>query len=219
MQAALSKFVRARMRFEHVQGIQLNFIRSLPSLRKAKGKRHYNIRVDQRERLCEMAFVVIFTSWEEFLETSFEYYLASGSKISNLALTKVKVVDLSTARDVIRGDRRYVDWADPDQVRTRAKVFFEDGEPYETAISSVLGYLKKMRVIRNRCVHFSQYAADQYNKMIREIFGAGKKVTPGHLLLNPPPSGLLSGGLPSNYSSTFELFTAVLDTACCIVVP
>jgi len=219
MQAALSKLVRARMRFEHIQRIQLDFIRSLPSLRKAKGKRNYNIRIDQRERLCEMAFVAIFTSWEEFLETSFENYLAPGSKMTKLVVTKVKVVDVSTARDVIRGDRRYVDWADPDQVRTRAKVFFEDGEPYETAISSALGYLKKMRVIRNRCVHFSQYAADQYNKMIREIFGAGKKVTPGHLLLNPPPSGILSAGLPSNCSSTFELFTAVLDTACCIVVP
>ncbi len=165
-----------------------------------------------------MAFVMMFTGWEEFLEDTFEYYLISDRKIVGRT-QKVQVVDLGTARDVIRGTRPYVEWSDANQVRQRAKIFFRDGEPYETVLSSISSYLDKMRVIRNRCVHCSQHAADQYEKVIRQILGSGKKFVPGQFLLFPPPASLLPPGKTLNYNSTFELFAAVLMTACSQIAP
>jgi hypothetical protein len=166
-----------------------------------------------------MAFAILFTAWEQFLENAFERYVVDAPLASFRSRHRVLVVDVDTTHDLIRGARKYVDWADPGSVRERAKVFFKNGEPFESVLSAVSDDLTKMRMIRNRCVHFSQHAADQYQKMIRKVFGSGKHLPPGRLLLNAPPKGLSSASHAQTYGTVFQLYKEILSTASSQIIP
>jgi len=226
--ASLSpKLMRIRARFEHILKVQEDFILSLPMMHKKRGNRFLSMNPTQRERLCEIAFAIQFTAWEQFLENAFEMYVVdaplSSFKSRHLSSFKsrhrVLVMDIETAHDLIRGSRRYVDWADPTAVRDRAKVFFKNGEPFESALSAVSDDVTKMRIIRNRCVHFSQHADEQYQKMIRSVFGSGRKIAPGRLLLSKPPNGLSSASNVGTYKTVFQFYGAVLETASSEIIP
>ncbi|MFQ5544220.1 MAG: hypothetical protein ACE5FY_07720 [Nitrospiria bacterium] len=166
-----------------------------------------------------MAFIVLFTAWEQFLENSFERLVVDASLVTFKRRHRVLVTDLDTVHDLIRGSRKYVEWADPSPVRKRAKVFFKGGEPFESALSAVADDLTKMRKIRNRCVHYSQHATEQYKTMIRQVYGSGKRITPGRLLLSVPPAGLSAVSGASSYSSVFELYCEILSTSSSQIVP
>jgi hypothetical protein len=167
-----------------------------------------------------MSFLVVFIAWEEFLEFTFEQYVALGLKRTSLIHPKIQVDNLTTARDLIRGERSrpYVEWSDSDHICRRAKIFFKDGESYESALATALIDLRRMRTIRNHSVHHSTYAANQFKGMIREIYGSGRAITPGGFLLEPPPRAMPVVGGPG-YTSIFDLFTQVLSTICRQIVP
>ncbi len=213
------ELARIRTRFEHILNDQEDFILSLPYVCKKQDDKSVFLRITQRERLCEIAFVILFTAWEQFLESAFEISVVDARLSSIKSRHNVLVVDLGTAHDLIRGGQRYVDWADPNTVRTRAKVFFKNGEPFESALSAVSGDVTKMRIIRNRCVHFSQHADEQYQKIIREIVGSGRRISPGKLLFNSPPDGLSSASNTETYETVFQFYAAVLATASAQIVP
>ncbi len=210
---------RIKARFERTRNDQEVFILSLPSMHKRAGKRSTSINSTQKERLCEMAFAILFTAWEQFLETAFETYVVDAPFVSIKSRHRVLVVDLETAHDLILGGRRYVEWADSSLVRERARIFFKNGEPFESALSAVTDDLTKMKIIRNRCVHLSQHAAEQYTKMVRQVFGSGRQISPGSLLLNSPPRGLSSASSAQTYGTVFQLYSAILSTASSQIVP
>jgi hypothetical protein len=213
------RLLRVRKHLEHVVEEQTNFISSLPILHKIRGTRATPINSVQREKLCEISFAVVFTAWEQFLERSFETYVIDAPLSSFKSGHRVLVADIETARDLIRNDRNYAEWADPAKVRSRAKMFFKNGEPFESALSAVSDDVTKMRIIRNRCVHLSQHAERQYQKMIRNVFGSKKTVSPGGLLLQRAPLGLSSASKAESYSTVFELYGAILGTASSRIVP
>jgi hypothetical protein len=113
----------------------------------------------------------------------------------------------------------HVKWASPVVVRERAKVFFKGGEPFESALSSALDDLNKMRTIRNHCVHHSQYATVQYKKMIRQVFGSGRRISPGRLLSSPPVSGLSPALSATSYTTVFHFYGEILSAASYQIVP
>jgi hypothetical protein len=166
-----------------------------------------------------MAFAILFTAWEQFLEAAFETYVVDAPLASFKNRHRVLVVDVDTAHNLIRGNRRYIEWADPGLVRERAKVFFKNGEPFESALSAVSADLAKMRTIRNRSVHFSQHAVEQYKKMLRQVFGSGRQLSPGGLLMNIPPQGLSSASGAQTYSTVFQLYGGILSAASTQIIP
>lgn len=219
MQNITTKLIRARNNFERAQKAQEEFVRSLPFIQKNIRGRCIPINKEHQERFCEMAFVILFTGWEQFLESTFESRIVDARLSDFKTHNRVLVVDLDTAHDLIRGTRRFAEWADPDPVRERAKLFFKGGEPFESALSSILDDLKKMRIIRNCCVHYSQHAIEQYKNMTRQVFGSSRTITPGRLLLNAPPIGLSTASGATSYGSSFQFYSEILSTACCQIVP
>lgn len=213
------KLARVRARLERVRNTQQGFVSSLPSMRKVVASRSVVISPGQQERLCEMSFVVLFTAWEQFVESAFECYVVDAPLAAFRRRHRVLVMDAETAHGLIRGSRKYVEWGSPDLVRERARVFFKGGEPFESAISSISDDLMKMQTVRNRCVHYSQHATEQYEKMIRQVFGSGRRIAPGGLLLGFPPAGLSTIRSASSYGSVFEFYGEVLSTASCQIVP
>ena len=213
------KLIRIRNSFERARSAQEYFVLSLPNVYRRQGNKGVPMGKSQRERLCEMAFVILFTAWEEFLESAFEMYVVDAPLASFKSRHRVLVVDLDTAHDLIRGGRRYAEWGDSALVRDRAKVFFKNGEPFESALSSVSDDLTKMRIIRNRCVHFSKHSAEQYQRMIRNVFGSRQQLPPGKLLLNRPPKALSSASGANTYATVFQLYGEILSTASFQIIP
>lgn len=219
MPAASASLENAKRRFERARTDQEAFILSLPSLQKRAGSRSIAISKTQQETLCEMGFVVLFTAWEQFLESAFESSVVDAPAASFRRHQRVMVVDTATVHDLIRGNRPFAEWAEPGMVRERAKVFFRNGEPFESALTAVADDVNKMKIIRNRCVHFSQHAGEQYKKMIRQVYGSGRRIRPGRLLLDAPPAGLSSAANVQSYSAVFSFYCAILATAAAQIVP
>jgi hypothetical protein len=210
---------RIRKRFEDTRIAQENFVLSLPNMLTKRSNRTVSISKTQQELMCEMAFAILFTAWGQFLECAFEHSVVNAPLASFRRRHRVLAMDRDTAHDLIRGSHKYVDWAELSAVRERAKVFFKNGEPFESSLSAVSDDVRKMRIIRNRCVHLSQHAAEQYQKMIREVFGSGKKISPGRLLSDKPPKGLSSASNAQRYGTVFQLYGAILATVASQIVP
>jgi hypothetical protein len=219
MTSVSPKLVRIRTRFERVRSAQESFVLSLPNMHRRQGNKSVPMGRTQRERLCEMSFVILFTAWEQFLESAFEMYVVDAPLASFKSRHRVLVVDLDTVHGLIRGGRRYAEWHDSASVRDRAKVFFKNGEPFESALSAVSDDLTKMRIIRNRCVHFSQHSDEQYQRMIRKVFGSSQQLPPGKLLLNRPPKALSSASGANTYATVFQLYGEILSTASLQIIP
>ena len=212
MAATSTRLNSVKKRFDRVCEEQKRFVIGLPMIVSMKGKRAVPISKTQRFKLCGMAFVVLFTAWEEFLESAFEALIVDARLADFKRRNMVLAVNADTVSALLRGSRRYSDWANHDAVRERAKVFFKQGEPFESALSSAANDLKNMRVIRNYCVHSSKHAAEQYRKMIRRVYGVKKAIVPGSLLLGSPPSGLSTAAGVATVGSVFELYGTIMST-------
>jgi hypothetical protein len=92
---------------------QLNFSNSLSLIHKGGGRKCVSIGKIQQERLCEMAFIILFTAWEQFLENTFITLIVDAPLATFKRRHRVLVTDFDTAYDLIRGSRKYVEWADP----------------------------------------------------------------------------------------------------------
>ncbi len=206
------KLKRIQENLERVRKEQTRFVLALHKICILDANQKRAISKTQRERLCEMAFVILFTAWEEFLERVFETMVVDAPLGDFKKCNRVLVVDSDTVNDLLRGTRKYVDWANHDSVRERAKVFFKGGEPFESALSSAANDLNNMRLIRNRCVHYSQHASKQYENMIRRVYGARNRIGPGALLLVSPTAGLSTASGAVNFKSVFELYGEILLT-------
>jgi len=213
------RLLHIRTSFEKAIETKLEFIASLSSLKKTAGGRILAVAKPQQEILGEMAFIALFTAWEQFLEDSFIWLVVEAPLSLFRNRHKVLVTDRNTANDLICGSRKYVEWANPEIVREKAKIFFKNGEPYESILSSIANDLLRMRIIRNRCVHYSQHAMKQYDNMLLKIYGARKRISPGGLLTGVPPRGLSTASNAITYATVFELYGDILMTACAKIIP
>ena len=118
------------------------------------GKDKYS--TDQKEFIVSSAFLKMFICWEEFIESAFIKYLLgepsiTGDIISSYASPK----DTDHAHKLIIGTQKYVDWANHEIVKRLSNIYFENGEPISTAISSISTDISDLRVIRNAAAHIS----------------------------------------------------------------
>lgn len=112
--------------------------------------------IDETIFITESAFLKMFISWESFLEKSFVLYLTGNPSVTGNLVTKyANPVDEEHASKLLIGVMKYVDWSTPDIVRKFAQLYFQSGEPYESAISSVHGDLLDLKTIRNSVAHIS----------------------------------------------------------------
>jgi hypothetical protein len=106
--------------------------------------------------ITESAFLKMFISWESFLERSFVLYLTGNLSTSGNPVVKyANPVDEEHAHKILIGIMKYVDWSTPDTVKKFANLYFDSGEPYESAISSIHSDLLDLKTIRNSVAHIS----------------------------------------------------------------
>lgn len=163
------------------------------------------------ESVAELVFLRFFAVWENFLEETFIRYMCGGHAPSGYApRLRTRCLTLANARDVLFRGRRYVQWGQVEGVYERARIYFENSEPYTSVLGTVDSHLKQMAKIRNRIAHISQASIKSYKGVVRDFYGYNpRRMTPGKLLtVVPVPPAALSGILSSSARTNLSLLNA-----------
>ena len=151
----------------------------------------------QLEIIVEMAFLRIFVAWESFLEESFiRYAVGAASPSGYTSNALIHPQNIGHALELVLSGRDYVPWNSASEVTRRSALYFQDGEPYRSALETAATELDEMNTIRNRITHKSINSKSNFNAFIRRKFGHGVRgMTPGRFLLtlpsSPPPNTFL----------------------------
>lgn len=136
--------------------------------------------------IAELAFLRCFLSWEVFLEECFLSYAEGAlSPSGNTFPCFLSAPSRNHIQAIIKGERRsYAAWVNHQQVIERAKLYFEGGEPFDAALSTVSSALSDMIVVRNRIAHRSGSSSEKFLALVRRLNGAvAPGMTPGRFLL------------------------------------
>lgn len=125
---------------------------------------------DEIEFLVTSAFLKQFLAWEQFLESSFIAYMTGLNGLDGTCpLRYVEPVDEGHANKILIGTQRYVDWANHEIVKRIASLYFERGEPYNTAINSVSRELSDCKIIRNASAHNSSTTQTAFEAVVSRV--------------------------------------------------
>ena len=97
----------------------------------------------------------MFIAWETFLEETLANLMAGILTISgSVPVRYVSPLSDTHAKTMIVGTRPYFDFANHDNVRTVAAIYFKDGVPIEPHLRGIVSELSDLKTIRNACAHF-----------------------------------------------------------------
>jgi hypothetical protein len=146
-----------------------------------------SLHVENVGQIIELAFLGLCAQWETFIEDSMVRYLTGAKPSAGNAphLRLGKCSDLAHAYQVLSGKPSYdsssdfMSWTKPESVIERAKMFFKDGEPFSSAISTCRDELKRAIQLRNRIAHSSEKCVADF-KAAANYYLAPKTVTQGY---------------------------------------
>jgi len=132
-----------------------------------------NVRTNEDiEFLVTSAFLKLFIAWESFLETSFIAYLIGEESLDGSQLIRYATpVDEKHAHKILIGTQKYVDWANSEIVNRISSLFFENAEPYSTALNSIARDLSDLRTIRNASAHISSTTQKKLDAVASRVLG------------------------------------------------
>jgi hypothetical protein len=175
----------------------LAFVREAQSLLEEDNLgRQVRLHIRRRELLAGLGLLKVQVAWEIFLEEAFTRYMCGAQSPSGYrpVLLSTKDATIEAARTRLLGSQRFLNWSALNAM-SRASEHFDEGEPFSTSLSAVRHVLDEINDIRNRFAHSSQYAARQFNQVVRSHLGyMPRGMTVGRFLLTPI-SGLEGTGL------------------------
>ncbi|PKI00275.1 hypothetical protein [Glaciecola sp. 33A] len=122
------------------------------------------------EFIVTSAFLKLFIAWEGFLENSVVAYLTGEASLGGNMITKyANPIDVEHAHKILIGTQKYVDWANIDNVNKIASIYFEEGEPFKTALNSISTDLSDLRVIRNASAHISSTTQNKLDAVASRV--------------------------------------------------
>ena len=170
----------------------LLLVTNLNNYRELRGGKLRPILLKNINLISELVFLKIFISWETFLEQTFIRYMCGGVTSSGYYPDRyVKPKKIDHAMNILLQNKEYLDWTRWNEVKTWAKNFFKNGEPYEPAILGSEVKLNEMKTIRNRIAHHSEASTRKFHTLVRNKLGnVPRGITPGKLLIiNLPGTG------------------------------
>lgn len=152
---------------------------------------NYLVPADERAFIVDSSFLRIFIEWESFLEEAFvQYLLGNASGAGRAANRHVRPIDPDHARRLLIGTQKYVDWANPEIVRTLARLVFAGGEPFHSILSSINSDLLDLRTIRNAAAHLtSTTSASLDGVATRRLNRTQSHITVADFILQIDPNG------------------------------
>lgn len=133
---------------------------------------NYKIASNLRKFICESAFLKMFVAWETFVESSFIDYLINEESILQRRPAKwATPIDRRHANQIIIGNQKYLDWSNPEIIRTVSKIYFHQGYVFDSALSAINADLMDMKTIRNSAAHLSSTTSDKLDGLATRILG------------------------------------------------
>ena len=135
--------------------------------------------------LAEALFLRAFTSYASDVEKLFLHYVTGGLSLNGArAKSYLRVKDESLARKLTRAGWRFLSWAKPQDIRTTAETYMENGWPINDVMISRGQLLSDCERVRNRIAHDSLEARQQFDVVQRNLFQTERifPLTPGQLL-------------------------------------
>lgn len=126
-----------------------------------------------REQITTAAFLNLFVAWEEFVETVFCSFLVGEATLSGaLPVKHASPPTAGVAKSMLIGTNRYFDYANHDNVRKIANIYFHGGYPFDTPLSAIFVDLNDLRTMRNSSAHISSSTQLALESLAQRIFGA-----------------------------------------------
>ena len=193
-----------------------SFLRLMRYFKVDSGRGSYRpIGIRTVESLAGLQLLKMHLAWEDFIESVFVRYMCGCVSHSGFTPVLLQRREQSTAAAMatLLGSKRYLQWT-ASETLARAQTFFQNGEPFNTAIHSAMYELESICTIRNRFAHRSEYAAAQFRNLVRNELGYNPPgMTPGRFLL-------LRIGRGSTHQPTFfDHYTNVLRIVSRAIVP
>lgn len=162
-----------------------------------------------RSFITDNAFLKIFIAWEGFLETAFIKYLMGEPSISGLTFTRyASPTSIEHAQKILIGTQKYVDWSNPEIVRKISKLYFENGDPFHTIISSIQNAIFDLKTIRNAAAHISSTTQSNLDALAtRTLARPVSNIKVSDLLFAVDPND------PNGVNTVLDSYLAVLELA------
>ncbi len=134
---------------------------------------------------AEGVFLRYFTLWENSIEKVFLYFCGGGPSLGG-KIPSCRLVPCTPeeARKIVLANQRYLDWSDQKQVRDRAQLFFNTGEPFYSPLIGKSHVLADTEKLRNVIAHNSIESWNGYRQVQRNNFLTEPNffMVPGQLL-------------------------------------
>jgi hypothetical protein len=115
-------------------------------------------------RAYEGAFLRYYTDLERHLERLFMGLLMSRFAVTGNSRSLVQIRSEQVARQVLIGERNYVDWLPIQKTTDRAKTFLSRGKPFDRLSPADKDALHRMHLVRNAVAHQSGHALRKFRK-------------------------------------------------------
>lgn len=119
------------------------------------------------EHVYEGMFLKAVTSFESYLEEIFmgilhnKYALPTRRKLNKVQFNSKKI-----ASDIVLNGQSYVDWLPFEKLEKRAKIYFENGEPFTILDPSDKSLLTQVMSIRNAIAHKSSFSDEKFRRQV-----------------------------------------------------
>lgn len=169
---------------------------------------NFKIAANLRKFISESAFLKMFVAWETFVESSFIDYLINEESILLRRPAKwATPIDRKHANQIVVGNQKYMDWSNPETVRTVSKIFFHQGYVFDTALSSINADLMDMKTIRNSAAHLSSTTSDKLDGLATRILATPCVNYTAYQLLftTDPRSGVMTQNVLDRYLTLIDI--------------
>jgi hypothetical protein len=131
------------------------------------------------EHIYGAIFLGAYALFEGMLEDLFLKLLTARLKPPGSVRSKVTFRSDMTARGVVFGERKYVDWVPYDKTLKRAEFLFYGGRPFTKLNSGEKDLIKVVCTVRNAIAHQGGHARKRFdNEVVSKLTLAPRERTP-----------------------------------------
>jgi hypothetical protein len=139
----------------------------------------------QADAYAEALFLRAFTAYENDVERLFLHYVTGGASLQGrIANSYLRPNDEMLARKITKAGYKFLSWAKPQEIRTTAENYIENGWPISEMMNAKSQDLSDCERVRNRIAHNSLEALVNFNVVQRNLLRTERlfPISPGQFL-------------------------------------
>lgn len=119
--------------------------------------------------LYESFFLKAQVEFENFIESLFFglFVEKKGLQSNRKSIaSKISIDSFQIARQVVHGNKNYIDWLPYDRTTKLSNLFFKSGMPFTEIDAMELDLISKSQIIRNAIAHKSNFSIKKFEKNV-----------------------------------------------------